>query len=103
MLSNLSQEIGHLRMSRAWAGGSILKRPASASLQAKGFYFTASQAPPYVPLKPLADTRQYAPPDQSQKQSQDNVVVLEAMQRLLRQQKDVPKPFEQFGQSRPIR
>ena len=90
-------------MSRAWVGGSILKRPASASLQARGFFFTASPAPPYVQIKPYAGTGQYAPPAQSQKQSQDNVVVLEALQRLLRQQKDVKKPFETFGQARPIR
>ena len=99
----LSKEVGHLKMSRAWAGGSILKRPTNPGLQARGFYFTTDMSPPYRPVQPTQGSKQYAPTDTTQKQSQDNVVVLEALQRLLRKQKDAPKPFEQFGQARPIR
>ena len=128
-MDSLSQDIGHLRISRAWAGGTILNRPANPQLQSRGFFPTYSRgvhprpakkhqglAPfepfrktkdPMVPPKRVPDVPET--PDLrkfTQKQhegSADNVVVLEALQRLLRAQPNQTKPFSEFGQARPIR
>ena len=93
----------HLKMSTAWVGGSILNRPPNAALQARGFYYTSSGGPPYKPVPPRGAPFQVPKQESTDKQSRDNQVVLEALQRLLRKQKDVAQPFQQFGQSRPIR
>ena len=118
-------ELSHLKLSRAWEGGSILRRPANRGLIARGFYPTyekgrnpkhAKVSGPQHPsvqkgvdarvqsLKDAMKKSKYAAkPVESYDKNQDNVVVLEALQRLLRNQKQTDRPFAEFGQARPMR
>jgi len=96
-------EIGHLRLSSAWEGGSILKRPMSRSLQARGFFPTYDMGPNPRPAIAQKGLEKYAAKRDQPKQQQDNVVVLEALQRLLRKEPDKIKPFSEIGQARPLR
>jgi len=98
---NLVSEYRQFRMSRAFNGGSILDLPLDMRVLAKGFYFT-SDPKNFKPLPKTGAQPLQKPPSQPQKEG-DSKVVLTALARLLKGNQDKNIPYEELGQSRPLR
>ena len=98
----VAQYGGH-RMSNAFFGTSVLDLPVDASFISRGFYITYDTKT----YRPAPNNQNFVDPKGDPKPNsatgqQDTKVVLQAMQRLMRNVKE-PEPFAAFSQSRPVR
>ena len=95
---------GLYRLPSAWVGGSVLDSPVDPALLARGFYVTYDPRSFKAAPRGVQDFGQHQTASaQGQVKPEDTKVVLDAMQRILRNQPEKKNPFGQFGQARPVR